>query len=112
MRHWAETIAKNHLLKNSYTLLAENYSVRGGEIDLVMQEREVIVFVEVRQRAKETHGTAAETITPRKMQKLQKTALSFLVETFQRDDLFMRFDAVLITGTQENYRLEHLENII
>jgi putative endonuclease len=99
MRHWAETIAKRHLLLSGYALLAENYSVRGGEIDLVMKDRDVIVF-------------AAETITARKIQKLQKTALSFLVETFQRDDLFMRFDAVLITGTQKKYRLEHLENII
>jgi putative endonuclease len=112
MRHWAETIAKRHLLLSGYTLLAENYSVRGGEIDLVMKDREVIVFIEVRQRAKETHGTAAETITPRKLQKLRKTALSFLVETFERDDLPVRFDAVLITGTEKAYKLEHLENII
>jgi putative endonuclease len=112
MRHWAETIAKRHLLLNGYALLVENYSVRGGEIDLVMQDRDIIVFVEVRQRARETHGTAAETITPRKLQKLQATALSFLVEKFARDDLPVRFDAVLITGTEEKYRLEHLENIL
>ncbi|MGL4608185.1 MAG: YraN family protein [Trueperaceae bacterium] len=112
MRHWAETIAKRHLLLSGYVLLAENYSVRGGELDLIMQDRDTIVFVEVRQRARETHGTAAETITPRKIQKLQKTALSFLVEKFGRDDLFVRFDAVLITGIEEEYRLEHLENIL
>jgi putative endonuclease len=112
MRHWAETVAKRHLLLSGYALLAENYSVRGGEIDLVMKDRDIIVFIEVRQRASESHGTAAETITPRKIQKLQKTALSFLVETFQRDDLSVRFDAVLITGTEKEYRLEHLENIV
>jgi putative endonuclease len=112
MRHWAETIAKRHLLLSGYALLAENYSVRGGEVDLVMRDRDVIVFVEVRQRAKETHGTTAETITPYKLQRLQKTALSFLVETFGRDDLPVRFDAVLIVGTEKKYRLEHLENIL
>jgi putative endonuclease len=112
MRHWAETIAKRHLLLSGYALLAENYSVRGGEIDLVMKDRDTVVFVEVRQRAKETHGTAAETITPRKLKKLQATALSFLVEKYSRDDLPVRFDAVLITGTEKSYRLEHLENII
>jgi putative endonuclease len=112
MRHWAETIAKRHLLLSGYALLAENYSVRGGEVDLVMKDRDVIVFVEVRQRARETHGSAAETITPRKLQKLQKTALSFLIERFQRDDLFIRFDAVLLTGTEKEYKLEHLENIV
>jgi putative endonuclease len=112
MRHWAETIAKQHLLLKGYALLAENYSIRGGEIDLIMQDREVIVFVEVRQRLKETHGTAAESITPHKLQRLQKTALGFLVEHYKRDDLALRFDAVLILGNKKSYRLEHLENII
>ncbi len=112
MRHWAETIAKRHLLLKGYALLAENYSIRGGEIDLIMQDRETIVFIEVRQRAKETHGTAAESITPYKIQRLQKTALSFLVERYQRDDLRVRFDAVLILGNEKNHRLEHLENIM
>ena len=112
MRHWAETIAKRYLLLKGYALLAENYSIRGGEIDLVMQERDTIVFIEVRQRAKETYGTAAETITPFKVQRLQKTALSFLVDRFKTDDVAVRFDAVLILGTEQKYRLEHLENIL
>lgn len=112
MRHWAETIAKRYLLLKGYALLAENYSIRGGEIDLIMQDREVIVFIEVRQRVKETHGTAAETITPYKLQRLQKTALSFLIERYQRDDLPVRFDAVLVLGTKSEYKLEHLENIL
>ena len=112
MRHWAETIAKRHLLLQGYALLAENYSIRGGEIDLIMQDRETIVFVEVRQRAKDTHGTAAESITSYKIQRLQKTALSFLIERYQRDDVLVRFDAVLILGNEKKYRLEHLENIV
>ncbi len=112
MRHWAEIIAKRYLLLKGYALLAENYSIRGGEIDLIMQDRETIVFIEVRQRAKETHGTAAESITPYKIQRLQKTALSFLIDRYQRDDLAVRFDAVLILGTEKEYRLEHLEHII
>ncbi len=112
MRHWAETIAKRHLLLKGYALLAENYSIRGGEIDLIMQDRETIVFIEVRQRAKDTHGTAAESITRYKIQRLQKTALSFLVERYQRDDLPVRFDAVLVLGNEKSHRLEHLENIM
>jgi putative endonuclease len=112
MRHWAETVAKRYLLQKGYALMAENYSIRGGEIDLIMQERDTIIFIEVRQRAKETHGTAAESITPYKLQRLQKTALHFLMDTFNTDDIAVRFDAVLILGTEQKYKLEHLESIL
>ena len=111
-RHWAETLAKDYLLSKNYTLLAENYAVRGGELDLIMQDEETIVFAEVRQRKTAQYGTAAESITPTKLARMQKTALHFLQNQFERDDLPVRFDAVLISGTQEKHSLEHLENIL
>ena len=110
-RHWAETLAKTHLLNQGYDLLAENYSVRGGELDLIMQQGETIVFVEVRQRKSAHYGSAAASITPQKLVRLRKTALHFLVATFVRDDLPVRFDAILVEGTQERYTLEHLKAI-
>lgn len=110
-RHWAEETAKSHLLSRGYELLAENYAVRGGELDLVMRHGDAVVFVEVRQRKTNAYGGAAESITLRKLQRLRKTALHYLVSTFGRDDLPVRFDAVLVTGSKTNFRLEHLENI-
>lgn len=110
-RHWAETVAKRYLLTRGYALLAENYAVRGGEIDLVMQQGEVIVFVEVRQRKSAHYGSAAASITPQKLARLRKTALHYLVRTFERDDLAVRFDAVLVEGKREDFRLEHLTHI-
>ena len=109
--HWAETLAKIYLLNQGYDLLAENYSVRGGELDLIMQQGETIVFVEVRQRKSARYGSAAASITPQKLVRLRKTALHFLVATFARDDLPVRFDAILVEGTQERYTLEHLKAI-
>ena len=110
-RNWSETVAKTYLLEQGYTLLAENYTIRGGEIDLVMQQGELIVFVEVRQRRSAYYGSAAASITPKKVQRLRKVALHYLVTTFERDDLPVRFDAVLLAGTKEKFDLEHLENI-
>ena len=110
-RHWAETTAKTYLSGRGYVLLAENYTIRGGEIDLVMRQGETIVFVEVRQRKTAAYGSAAESITARKLQRLRKTALHYLITTFGRDDLPVRFDAVLVAGTENGFTLEHLENI-
>ena len=110
-RHWSETVAKDYLVERGYTLLTENYTVRGGEVDLVMRDGESVVFVEVRQRKTARYGSAAASITPQKMTRLRKTALHYLVTTFGHDDVLMRFDAVLIEGVREKFKLEHLKNI-
>jgi putative endonuclease len=110
-RHWGEDIAKAYLLTKGYKVLAENYSIRGGEIDLVIFKDDITVFIEVRQRSRSTFGSAAESISAQKLARLSKTALHFMLKHYERDDLAMRFDAILISGNQANYRLEHLENI-
>lgn len=110
-RHWAEAVAKAYLEAQGYILLAENYAVRGGELDLVMQRGETIVFVEVRQRQSARYGSAAESLGARKLGRLRQTALAFLLERFGRDDLPVRFDAVLLQGSRTNYALEHLEGV-
>ncbi len=110
VRHWAEGVAKGFLEHLDYRILAENYSVRGGELDLVAQDGETLVFVEVRQRANARHGSPAESLQPQKLARLRNAALHYLVEHYGRDDLPLRFDAVLITGSREKHRLEHLKN--
>lgn len=111
-RHWAETVAKRYLEAKGYTCLAQNYSVRGAELDLVMQQGERIIFVEVRQRRRTDYGSAAESITPAKLRRLQHAALHYLMATFRRDDLLLRFDAVLLEGTEARHNLIHLEGIL
>jgi len=110
-RHWSEEQAKNYLLSRGYRLLAENYSVRGGELDLVVQAGEVIVFVEVRQRRSNRFGSAAESINAQKIARLRRAALHYLVTCYGRDDLPVRFDAILIEGSPDRHALQHLEAV-
>ena len=91
--------------------MAENYSVRGGELDLVVQAGEVIVFVEVRQRRSNRFGSAAESINARKIARLRRAALQYLVTSYGRDDLPVRFDAILIEGSPDRHALQHLEAV-
>lgn len=109
-RHWAETLARQHLQALGYRILAENYALRGAEIDLVAQDGEVLVFIEVRQRASSRFGSAAESVTAAKQRRLRRAALHFVYERYRRDDLPMRFDAVLVEGTCASHRLEHLKD--
>lgn len=93
-------------------MVAQNYHVRGAELDLVARDGELLVFVEVRQRTSDRFGSAAESIGPAKQRRLRRAALSYLIATYGRDDLPLRFDAVLLSGDRASYHLEHLKGIL
>lgn len=109
-RHWSEEVARRHLEGLGYRVVAENYSLRGGEVDLVALDGDVHVFVEVRQRRSNRFGTAADSLTDAKLERLRRAALHFTSKRYGRDDLPMRFDVVLIEGDKRSWRLEHLRN--
>ena len=81
-RHWSEDIAKTYLEAQGYTTLSSNYTIRGAEIDLIMQDGSTYVFVEVRQRKRDDYGSAAESISAKKLQRIYKAALHYTVKHF------------------------------
>ncbi|MCC8997415.1 MAG: YraN family protein [Nitrosomonas sp.] len=93
----AEKIAASYLQKQSLILLAQNYRCRFGEIDLIMQENDTLVFIEVRLRTQEAFGGAAASITPSKQAKLLRTARQYLAEI--NDQPPCRFDVILFSGS-------------
>ncbi|WP_018466832.1 YraN family protein [Calidithermus timidus] len=101
---WAEAIAREYLLAKGYTLLERNRRTPYGEIDLWMKDGETYVAVEVKQRRDQQFGAPLEAITPGKLGRIRRSALYLL----RRDDLPLRFEAVLIYGTPRKFRLEHL----
>jgi len=74
----AEQLALDFLRGRGLELLARNYRCRRGEIDLVMREGQTVVFVEVRLRRRGGYGTAADSVTAAKRDKLIHSALHFL----------------------------------
>jgi putative endonuclease len=108
VRHWAEAEAKAYLQTQGYTILAENYTVRGAEVDLIAQDEDTLVFVEVKQRRSARYGSAAETISAAKIERLRGAALVYIAETYARDDLPLRFDALLIEGSASSFSVTHL----
>jgi putative endonuclease len=78
--------------------LARNYTCRGGEIDLVMREREVVVFVEVRFRRSARFGSAAESVDAGKRRRLILAARHYLARNPAFADAPCRFDVVAVSG--------------
>jgi putative endonuclease len=103
---WAETLAATHLERHGIQLLERNYRIRGGEVDLIARDGDVIVFLEVKQRSSDSHGTAGEFITARKAALVRRAALHYL----ERDDVACRFDAVLIEGNARAPRVTWLKD--
>jgi putative endonuclease len=93
-----EDKALAHLEAAGLRLLARNVSCRVGELDLVMQEGEVLVFVEVRARRSASHGGAAASVTFAKQQRLTRTAQFFLKTAWRAPMPRCRFDVVAISA--------------
>lgn len=74
----AEDAALAHLRDAGLTLIERNFRCRGGELDLVMRQGNILVFVEVRARADIAHGGALASITPAKQRRLLLAAETFL----------------------------------
>lgn len=96
----AEARAAAHLESLGREILARNYRIPGGEIDLVSREAGgTLVFTEVRQRRQASFGSAAESVTPRKLALMHRAALTYLVRELGRDDLPCRLEVLTIDGT-------------
>jgi putative endonuclease len=73
-----ENLAARHLTAKGYNLIAKNYFIRGGEIDLILKKDGIIVFVEVKTRRTGKFGTAADALTPNKKRKLLRAIRTYL----------------------------------
>jgi putative endonuclease len=94
----AEELAWQHLRAQGARLLHRNFRSRRGEIDLIVQDRDSVVFVEVRYRGKPNYGSSAESVDSRKQQRLIACAQHYLQSYPQMARLPCRFDVVAIDG--------------
>ncbi|WP_319536171.1 YraN family protein [uncultured Vibrio sp.] len=106
-----ETLAKRYLLRQGLRFVEQNFLTKVGEIDLIFQQGETIVFVEVKYRNNDRFGSAAEMVTRAKMRRLIKTANIWLSRQKQPiHTIDYRFDVIAI---QDNGRdINWIQNAI
>jgi putative endonuclease len=95
----AEDRARRYLQAQGLVHVASNYRIKGGEIDLIMREGAVIVFVEVRARSHRGYGGAAASISTHKQQRILLAAQHWL-QAQRGPQPACRFDCVLIDGPE------------
>lgn len=96
-----EQKARVFLEQQGLRFVAANQAFKGGELDLIMQDGQTVVFVEVRQRKSNRFGSAVESIDYRKQQKWQNAANMWLLKQNQSlETANCRFDVVAFEGNQ------------
>jgi putative endonuclease len=93
-----ERLAESYLKSAGLTPVTRNFRCRLGEIDLVMLDGSVLVFVEVRYRRPNRFVSAAATVDGFKQRKLCNAAAIFLAEQPRYGEHVVRFDVVGIDG--------------
>lgn len=110
---FGEALAQAHLRAAGYTILTTNWRCSLGEIDLVAQHGDQVIFVEVRTRRIGAAGGAQpeESITATKAQRLIALAYSYLEAADLAADTLWRIDLIAIVLTQDGRvtRIEHVE---
>ncbi len=108
-----ERLAERYLGERGYRILARNWRWRKGEIDLIVEKDQELVFVEVKTRRSHRFGPPEEAITARKQRKLIQTAYAYL-NSVGRHNAQWRIDVVAIDLNRraEPARIEHIESAV
>src|SRR5690606_23804994 len=99
------SFAKAYLQTKGYSVLAERFKTKLGEIDLIVRKGDTIVFVEVKWR--QTMAAAAESVHKRNQSRVFRAAELYLQQHPEYSGYEMRFDALLLAPGVEP---EHIEN--
>ncbi len=107
---WGEELALRYLMREGYVLLERNYRTRYGELDLILEHENVLVFVEVKLRRGTGFGHPLEAVTPRKQASIRSLARQYLRDRRPRFFDALRFDVVGILVGNDEPEVVHIEN--
>jgi putative endonuclease len=108
---YGEKLALEHLVGLKYECLETNWRCRSGELDIIMLEKDTLVFVEVRTRRLTGHfGSPQESVDIRKQRKVRETAQVYLYQNHKQDSK-IRFDLISVELSMQGdfIRLDHLQ---
>ncbi|QAT49601.1 YraN family protein [Caproiciproducens sp. NJN-50] len=104
-----ETYAAEYLRKQGFQILERNYRSRFGEIDIIAENGQYIVFAEVKTRRASSLAEPEEAVTPGKQKKIAKTALLYLQKHPTR--LQPRFDVIGIVAAGTGSAVQSLRHV-
>jgi putative endonuclease len=103
-----ENLAKDYLIKKGYQIVTQNFHTRFGEIDLIAQDKDILVFVEVKTKVGLDFGSPEAMFTPRKYDRVKRMATIYL----KGRDVPCRIDLVAIVLNESHHpiSINHYQN--
>ena len=105
----AETLAANFLEERGMRIIERNFRFERGEIDIIAEDGDELVFVEVKARRSNAFGEPEDAVTPEKEEQIKKVAEGYLFER-QIEDRPCRFDVVAVSVVNGKQTITHLPN--
>jgi putative endonuclease len=106
---YGEKIAADYLVSMGYKLIAQNYRTRQGEIDMIAEDGDELVFIEVKTARDDRYGPPETWVNPRKQRKIFRNAL-YYVTVHHLNDIDCRFDVIAIIQTAGIPEINHIKN--
>ena len=104
-----EDFAADYYKKLGFTVTARNYSCRGGEIDIIAENEEYIIFVEVKARSENALYSPAEAVDFKKQKRLSIAAVKYLAEN--ESEKQPQFDVFEVYSQKGRiYKVNRIEN--
>ena len=100
--------AAKYFKKQGYEIISRNFQSRFGEIDIIAENKEYIIFAEVKARSENSIAEPKEFVDLRKQRKIIKTAEIFLSENFTEKQ--PRFDVVEVKKEKGKISINHIQN--
>lgn len=107
-----EDIAIQYLRSLGYQIRTTNFRCKLGEIDIIAEDKNIVVFIEVRARTSEAFGPAYNSVTYPKQQQVKRVALYYISKNNLVNTQF-RFDVIGIQlpgRRDEKPRIDHIQN--
>ena len=101
--------AERYLIEKGVGIIERNYRIKSGEIDLIGQDGEYVVFIEVKYRSSLSFGYPCEAVNIKKQRKIIKTALHYINHK-RLSHCGFRFDVVEILKQNGSLEITHIEN--
>jgi len=106
-----EDIAASYFVEKGYKIIERNWRCSVGELDIIIEKDNTLIFVEVRTRKSHRFGTPEESITPAKQARLIELAHTYLQET-ENPDRSWRIDVAAIEFGPGLPKINHIENAV
>ena len=108
--HRGEDLAVDFLFVKGYRILTRNWRIKAGEIDIIAQDGDTLVFCEVKSRSSTRFGTGAEAVDVRKQRKIAQVATLYL-QRYRLSNQHCRFDVIeILQPEQDQPQIQHFIN--